>query len=131
MHEYLTEYIQLHHERDELEAELKHVCERIAALREPLVEWMACNGTQSVNQNGRTVYLKCNRYVSRRSEVSPEDLQRALRETQWDYLVKPNVNARSLQCAILEALDSDQPIPQSVLDCLTIGEQVIPAVRSS
>lgn len=121
-------YIKLRAERDEAEASLKALQRRIDGLQASLVEQMCANGQTSTTLDGYRLVLRTTPRITRFHGVSSEELCEVLRPTEFSSLIKPNVNAQSLQAAMREVIEDSGGLPEELEPYLKIWEQTVIAV---
>ena len=122
--ELVKRFIELKDQIDEAEASLKSLREEKDRLEAQLVDHYVDNGLQSVNMDGRLVYLTNTVYAE-----LPQGTEAAIRVLQAsDYrdLVKPNVNRQSLS-ALVRELKEQGTIPESFEGVIQAGER--PGIR--
>lgn len=118
----IAEYVALEKRRRELEAELEATNTKIAPLQASLLEQFADLGMQSANVDGLTVYVRCDRYVSKRQGVATESVCEALRQCGLGYMVSDGYNAMSLKSKIKEYQEQGIEVPAALGELLNIGE---------
>jgi hypothetical protein len=107
----LTDFIRLSKRKRELEDDLKVVKAKLADLNDPLAEQMGANGVQRATKDGLTVYLRTDRFVSKRADVDTDQACQVLEGWGWGYIVKESYNASSLRSLVVEKVDDGQPLP--------------------
>lgn len=118
----LAEFVGLEKRRRELEDELKSVEARTAPLQASLLEQFADLGMQSANVYGLCVYVRLDRYVSKRSGVATETVCEALKVCGLGYMVSDGYNAQSLKSKIKEYQDQQIEVPPQLAELLNCGE---------
>ena len=127
--EMLAEFVVLEHERREHEDRLKVIAGRLGQLQEPLLNHFADTGIQNASVNGLTVYVRMDRYVSKRGDASSEQVCAALRDCGLSYMVSDSYNAQSLKSKIREYIEEGADVPESLKQLLNIGEVARLATR--
>lgn len=120
--EMLTEFVQLENERREHEERLKVISTRVGELQEPLLNYFADTGMQNARVGDLTVYIRMDRYCSKKAEASTEQVCEALRDCGLGYMVADGYNASSLKSKVKEYTDNEVEVPQRLAELLNIGE---------
>lgn len=131
MGEALKEFARLENERRDLEDRLSEVKAAAAVIQERLLNDFADAGMQSANVDGLTVYVRMDRFVSKRSEVTTEQVCQVLRDCGLGYMVADGYNASSLKGKISEYQKEGVEVPQPLAAVLNIGEVARLATRKS
>lgn len=118
----LAEFVGLEKRRRYLEDELKSVEARSGPLQSALLEQFADLGMQSANVDGLCVYVRCDRYVSKRSGVPTEAVCDALHKCGLGYMVADGYNSMSLKSKIKEYQDQNIEVPPLLAELLNVGE---------
>lgn len=127
--EQLAEFVALEHERREHEDRLKVIAERLGKLSEPLLNHFADSGIQNANVNGLTVFVRVDRYVSKKSEATTDQVCEALREAGLGYMVSDGYNAASLKSKVREWEEAGAEVPPELAALLNVGEVARLATR--
>ena len=127
--ELLAEFTALEHERREHEDRLKVIGERLGKITEPLLDHFADSGIQNANVNGLTVYVRIDRFVSKRGDATTDQVCAALRECGLSYMVNDGYNAQSLKSKVREYQESGVEVPTQLAGLLNIGEVARLATR--
>lgn len=127
--ELLAEFVALENERREHENRLKIISERVGQLQPVLLDQFADAGMQNARIGDLTVYIRTDRYVSKRGDVSTEQVCGVLRDCGLGYMVSDGYNAMSLKSKIKEYQDSGVEVPQELAAVLNIGEAFRLATR--
>lgn len=96
----LKEFVALHEQKRQLDADLKRVTAEIADMQEVLVPQFIEDGVQSMNVDGRTVYLQKDIYAGPINDQ--EDVVEALKASDLGQYVAENYNAQSLKAYVRE-----------------------------
>jgi hypothetical protein len=120
--EMLAEFVALERERREHEDRLKIIAERCGVLSPLLIDQFADLGMQNANVEGLTVFVRMDRYVSKRGDVSSDQVCQALRECGLGYMVSDGYNAQSLKSKVREWQDAGVEVPPTLAGLLNIGE---------
>lgn len=123
--EMLGLYVKLEQKRRRLEDDLKETKLRQSAVAEPLVERMAAEGMQRINKDGLTVYLRQQRFVNKKTEVSMDIACRMLESWGLGYMVNDAYNATSLKSKIIEMLDQEEELPKGFDQYFNVHEQTV------
>ena len=127
--ELLAEFVKLEHERREHEDRLKVIGERLTKLREPLIDHFADTGIQNANVDGLTVYVRMDRYCSKRGDATTDQVCAALKAAGCGYMVADGYNAASLKSKVKEWTDQGVEVPGELASLLNIGEVARLATR--
>lgn len=127
----LKQFVALEHERREHEEKLKAIGEKISSLQAALLDQFADLGMQNANVDGLTVYVRTDRYVSKKGEASTEQVCEALRACGLGYMVSDGYNAASLKSKVKEFQEEGIEVPESLASLLNIGETFKLATRKS
>lgn len=126
----LNEFAELENERRQLEERLEVIKTRTNTLQEPLLNHFADTGMQNARIKGLTVYVKTDRYVSKRGDASTEQVCQVLRDHGLGYIVSEGYNASSLKSKIVkEYIEADVEVPDALAAVLNIGETTKLATR--
>lgn len=120
--ELLTEYVALEKERREHEERLEIIAERCRQLEEPLLNYFADTGMQNARVSDLTVFIKTDRFVSKRGEVTTEQVCQALRDCGLGYMVSDGYSAQSLKSKVREWQEAGVEVPERLAALLNIGE---------
>lgn len=127
--ELLSEFVALEHERREHEERLKIIGERLTKLQEPLLNHFADAGMQNASVSGLTVYVRMDRYCSKRGDASTDQVCAALKAAGCGYMVADGYNAQSLKSKVKEWIDAEAEVPPELASLLNIGEVARLATR--
>lgn len=125
----LARFVQLEAERREHEERLKVIGEEAGKLQAALLDQFADTGIQNAKVSGLTVYVRLDRFVSKKSDVSTEQVCEALRDAGLSYMVSDGYNAQSLKSKIREYQTEGVEVPQRLSSLLNIGEVARLATR--
>lgn len=117
----LKEFVMLEKRRRDLEGELETVKTAATKVQGALLDMFADTGIQNAKCDGLTVYVRTDRFVSRRKEVESIAVCNALKAIGRGDMVNPDYNAASLKSLVLEFLTSEQPVPPELESLLNIG----------
>lgn len=123
-------YLGLREELDAAEEKAKAMKGQYESLQETLAEAMAAAGQTSTTLHGKRLTLRITPRISRAQTATAEALIDALnRDAGFAFLVKPGVNAQSLQGAMKEYMDqNDNELPPALAPYLNVWEQVNVAI---
>lgn len=110
--------VALDNRKAELESELDEVKAERARLQEQLIDQMAEKGLQSLNADGRTVYIR------REIWASAQDVSELSEFPATAAFVKPSVNGQTLSAYVRELPrdDEDNPIvPEEIKDAVRVS----------
>lgn len=127
----LKRYVELSKRLRDVEGETDTIKEQMKSLEEPILEEMGLMGMQNAKIDGVCVYQKTDRYVSKKGEVSTQDVCVILEQHGLAHLVAPAYSAQSLKAWILEKQVEGVEIPAAILGVLNIGSTVKLATRKS
>lgn len=127
----LKTYAELEHKRRDLEAQLKAVEQQSRELGDVLLDDFGETGMSNANVDGLCVYIRMDRYVSKKSDATMEQVCAALREAGLAYMVSDGYNAASLKSLIKEYNDSCVEVPPKLAELLNVGEVPRLATRSA
>lgn len=96
----LKEFVALHERKRELDAELKKVSKQLDDLEEILVPQFITDGVQSMNVDGRTVYIQKEVYAGPLN--GRDEVIEALKSSDLGQYVAENYNAQSLKAYVRE-----------------------------
>lgn len=125
----LKEYVELEHRRRREEDTLEAIAERQKQLEQQLLDQFADTGLQNARVDGLTVYIRRDKYVSRKPECTSEQVCEALREVGLGYMVAPGYNPASLKAKIAEYKVNETEVPEQLASLLNIGETFKLATR--
>jgi len=128
--EHLAEFVRLEKRRRELEAELDDTKKRAKTIQEPLLEHFADLGVQNIKADGLVVYVKTNRFVTKRGGIDTERVCDALRDAGLGYMVAAGYSAASLKGKVREWQEEEIEVPPHLAELLNIGEAFILATRT-
>ncbi|MDE2103886.1 MAG: hypothetical protein KGL39_42010 [Patescibacteria group bacterium] len=118
----LADYVELEERRRRLEDDLAACKQAASAIEQKLLEQFADIGLQNARVGNLTVYVRHDRYVSRRKEVTNEEMCEILRNLGLGYMVSDGYNAASLKSKIKEYQDHELEVPPALAGALNIGE---------
>jgi hypothetical protein len=113
----------------QLKEELAAVNKFIRDVTPIVLEKFQAEGTQSLNRDGNTVYLKRNFFV--KPMISKPDLVEALQECGYEDMVYPTYDARRLASFIKELDESGEEIPRELLEAIDTTEEYTVVCRKS
>jgi len=121
----IRRYKQLREMQSRGEAETKAFKEEADKIEVDLIEMFAESGVQNFNVDGKTVYLNRTVFAQRLPGVTSEEVQQALIDSDAAELVKPSVNAQTLNAYVRELTeDDDAPgLPEPLKAVLEAGER--------
>ena len=110
------------------ESEAKAIKEAAALLEIELVEAFTEAGTQSVNLDGKTIYLHRSTFAQRKAGFDSEDIKVALRACGAAELVTETVNANTLSAWVRELVEAAEDgrgpgLPEAAAEVLELGER--------
>ncbi len=117
-------YVALHKRAKDLTAELKSLGDQIGELEPILAEQMAAIGQSSTKIDGMRLTMRVTPRVGKLKEVPTEDFCKTLEGTPWAWLVKPNVNANTLQATMKEVIEETGDLPPQLAPMLRRWDQV-------
>ena len=103
----------------------------VFALEEMILERLSMEGYDNVKHDGETLYKMEVRSVTKADGVGVDQLTKALNGSEFDYLLKPSYHASSLKGAVLERIDSGEPLPEELEGLIKISEFVKLGCRKS
>lgn len=127
----LVEFTRLENRLRELEEEAARVKAQVGKVGAALMEQFADSGVQSANANGLCVYVRVDRFVSKKGGVPSQAVCDVLRKVGLAYMVEDGYNASSLKSKIKEYQDEGQEVPPELAELLNIGEVPRLAARKS
>lgn len=127
----LARFVELENERRDLELRLDAVKGEAGKLQAALIEQFADMGMQNAKVGDLTVYVRTDRYVSKRADVETETVCAALRDCGLGYMVADGYNPQSLKSKIKEYQDQGIEVPESLAALLNIGETPRLATRKA
>jgi hypothetical protein len=104
MGERIKQFATLEHERRELEAKLKDIEGRASKLAAALLDDFADNGIQNTRCDGLTIYVRTDRYVSKKKDVETQTICDLLESLGRGDMVSDGYNASSLKSWVLEQI---------------------------
>lgn len=122
MVENLKEYARLANELRRVDAETEALKVQARAVEARLLDQFADSGCKSARVGDLTLYVRMDRYVSKRGEVDTDRVCRALRACGLGYMVSDGYNASSLKSKIKEYQDEGVEVPGELAELLNIGE---------
>lgn len=98
-----------------------------------LVEAYGEAGMQSVNLDGKTIYLHRTTYAQRLPGVDGDGVKEALRAAGVEELITETVNANTLNAYVRELLDADDApgLPAPLAEVLELGEKYAIRIKAS
>lgn len=120
--EKLKEFARLANLKRDLDAQLSDCTARMAELEPSLIEEMAEAGMQSTNIDDLTLYIRTDKYVSKRGEFTSQQICDCLRKHGMGYMVNDGYNAASLKSKVRELIDDGSGLPDDLKAMLNIGE---------
>lgn len=120
--DWLKRFVALSRRKKELEEELNSVTLELRTWSDTLAEDMAMAGLQNAKIDGATVFIRTDRFVTKKSGKTMEEVCEILRACDMSDLVGTAYNANSLKARIREMQDEGEPIPDALQAVLNIGE---------
>lgn len=107
-----------------------------AVLEAELVDAFGEAGMQSVNLDGKTVYLHRSTFAQRKPGVDAEMVKAALRASGAEELVTETVNANTLSAWVRELVEAAEDgrgngLPEAAAEVLELGERFAVRIRAS
>ncbi len=130
----VKKFVELTKMKRELEAQLKEVNEEMAVYDKEVQEFFIDAGIQSMNVDGFTVYIARELSAKKRADV---DYVALLRNSEFAWLVKEDVNMISVKSAIREAAETGSAVtekitvPEILEQCFEIGDYFKARIRRS
>lgn len=118
----LKRYTELENERRKHTEQCEALADQIKPLEEALLEAFAEAGLQNARANGLTVFIRTDRFVSKKGEVSTDVICEKLKELGCGYMVKEGYSAASLKAKVAEWQVEGVEIPAELAGMLNIGE---------
>lgn len=106
--EIVQAFLLLEAEIDAAEAALKELKRRYDQTSRDLVEHMVDDGVDCMTCNGRTLYMRTDRFVSKAENVTTEQVCDALESLGYGDLVKPSYSASSLAALVRDLLRNQE-----------------------
>lgn len=110
----LVEFVNLDREKAEIEKRLGEIKERANLIGKALLDDWANRGMQSVNLQGRTVYIRRDFYCSKKGGVETQKVCDALERMGHRSMVNPSYSPASLKALVREIVDNDQMVPEGL-----------------
>lgn len=117
-----AEFVEQHKRLADAESEVKAIKARLDQIEPQLLEEMGGNGVQSMNTNGRTLYIRTDRFVNKAPEVSQIDVCAALVAQGLGHMVGTTFNAAKLKSQVVEWLNEGQELPADLAGMLKVTE---------
>lgn len=132
----LRRYRQLRDAAAASEAEAKALKDEANLLEAELIEAFTEAGTQSVNIDGKTIYLHRSTFAQRKPGVTAEDVKAALKASGAGELVLETVNAQTLSAWVRELVEAAEDgrgpgLPEPAAEVLELGERYAVRMRAS
>jgi hypothetical protein len=124
----LKRFVALEHARRELETQLEDNKKRAAAISTLLLEDFGEAGLQNVKCDGLTVYIRVDRYVTKKGDVDSESICGVLSEIGRDDLVKAGYNANSLKSWVLEQIEQRLDLRRQIDQLIASKQTPTPAM---
>lgn len=118
----LKRYTELENERRKHADRTDELAAIIKPLEEALLEAFAEAGLQNARANGLTVFIRTDRFVSKKGEFSTEAICEKLKELGCAYMVKEGYSASSLKAKVTEWQNEGVTVPADLAAMLNIGE---------
>jgi hypothetical protein len=118
----VREFVAMDKRKDELEAELKAVKQRMNGLDAALMEQFSATGTQSMRVDGRTLYLRRDIRCSAKKGMKAQAVAMLKNHGLGDY-VEEGFNANSISAWMREEDRAGRPLPEGFTDTMTILEE--------
>ncbi len=119
----LRHRVALEKSQRDLDERLKTVKAEIAEMNDNLVEQMAMAGMQNAKVDGMTVFLRTDKFVSKKGGTTTVQMCQILRYCGLDYMVAEGYSASSLKSKIKEYGELGEQVPSVLLDALNITEE--------
>jgi len=124
-------YVALHQQIKDLEQQAKDAQAEKDELEETLAEQMGMIGQKSTQVDGMRLTVRVTPRIGKRGDVPMEDLCRALENTEFAFLVKPAVNAMTLQASMKEIVEERGGLPEELVPLLRQWDQNVVAVTKT
>lgn len=108
--------------RRELEDQLKVIAEEYKQLESSLIDQFADAGMQNARAAGLTFYIRMDRYCSKKSEFTSDQVCECLTRNGLGYMVSDSYNAASLKSKFKEWGDDGVTPPADLAAMMNIGE---------
>lgn len=115
--------------RRELEDELKIIAEEYKQLESSLIDQFADAGMQNARASGLTFYVRMDRYCSKKSEFTSDQVCQCLTRNGLGYMVADSYNAASLKSKFKEWQELGVEPPADLAGMMNIGEVARLATR--
>ena len=115
----LGRYVQLEHQRRELEQHLDAVKQEQAGLAEAILDEWADRGQQSANVDGFSLYVRMDFICNKAVGVPTERVCELLQQHGLSQLVAPAYSAASLKAWVKEQIRSGCELPDELSKVLT------------
>lgn len=129
----IRRYRELYDAHKGAEAEAKAVKDELLALEAELVEAYVDAETQSVNVDGKTIYLHRSVFAQRKEGADADDVKAALLADGLSELVTETVNSNTLSAYVREATEGDDSpgLPENLAAVIEPGERFGIRVKAS
>jgi hypothetical protein len=121
-------YVRLHTERQNLKDKLEEIEGKLEQTEQILADAMVSIGQNSTQIDGKRLTVRVTPRIGKRAEVPMEELCDALDGTEWGWLVKPGVNAQTLQATMKEVVEERGELPDCLKQLLRQWDQIVVAV---
>ena len=118
----LAEFVELENKRRELNDQLDIILERTKVIQPQLIDMFADTGIKNARVGKLTVFIKMNKWCSKKSEVSTEEVCKVLKECGLGYMVTDGYNPSSLKAKMTEYDVAEVEPPASLAAVLNRGE---------
>lgn len=125
----LAQYAALEETRRQAAADLEKIEEQLKRLEPAALDAMADQGASSTRIGNLTLYVKTDRYVSKRGGIETAAVNEALKATGLGHLVAEGYNAARLKSIVLERKDGGEELPEALSAVLNVGETLRLAAR--
>lgn len=126
----LRRFAYLHNQKKALEARIKTIVSTMGTLEEKVKDYLIKMGMNDIGIVGNKIYLKREIYFKRPDNVTIEELCAALKDDEYEDLVKEGVNSNTLSALLREwddkkPEDCDEiPIPEKLQGVMSYSEVV-------
>lgn len=124
-------YVALHKQIQELEFQVKDAQAAKSELEQNLAEQMTLIGQNNTQVDGMRLTVRVTPRIGKRGEVPMETLCAALANSEFAWLVKPAVNAQTLQASMKEVFEERGELPAEIAPLLRQWDQTLVAVTKT
>lgn len=119
----IKRFAQLENYRRVLEEDLEVTKRQLAKLQEQLIDQFADLGLQNARIDGLTIYVRMDRYVSKKKEYTTEQLCQVLKDVGLGYMVADGYSASSLKAKVAEYARDGIELPSELAEMINVGER--------